>query len=470
MWRTLFGMRTAATLRNTRAMPLLLAVPALLSWLACGGTVAAEADSRREMDAASDESGGEMDSGSAGFDSTIGVEASGSDSTVEFESGAETQPDSSGTTDSGVAVDSGLGSGGEAGVCTPSATRCAGNVDVETCDANGQWGAPFPCAQPTPDCSGGGCTCLETMCVTTCANEQTDNGNCGGCGVSCNGICSSGRCVVTIASGLHNPTAIAVDATSIYWTGGDGVVKAPLGGGTPITLATSSNSGGMVLDAATLYWATYTLGTVMAVSVNGGTPVTLAAGQSSPLGIAVDSTNVYWTNEVGNTGAIMSVPRSGGTASTLASGQNAPFGIAVDSTSVYWANSMDGTLLKIAVGGGNATTLSAGQSWPYWIATDATSVYWTAYAGGAVVKVPVDGGTATTLASLTQSNPYGIALDAQNVYWTNVSSGTVVKVPLAGGPPVTLAAQQLEPEGIAVDGTSVYWTDNAGGSVMKAPK
>ena len=68
--------------------------------------------------------------------------------------------------------------------------------------------------------------------------------------------------VTTLASAQYTPNAVAVDATSAYWTEHTGyrVMKAPIGG---------------------------------------GATTTLASGQTYPNGIAVDTTSVYWVSDDG---------------------------------------------------------------------------------------------------------------------------------------------------------------------------
>jgi len=56
-----------------------------------------------------------------------------------------------------------------------------------------------------------------------------------------------------------------------------------------------------------------TIGAVLAVPVGGGPLVPLATSQGVPLGIAVDSSNVYWADGF----AVMRVALAGGAISTL---------------------------------------------------------------------------------------------------------------------------------------------------------
>ncbi len=97
----------------------------------------------------------------------------------------------------------------------------------------------------------------------------------------------------------------------------------------------------LVLDApaSTLYWAdTASIQRRTIGSVDG--PVTLASNQNGPSAIAIDATNVYWTNA--GDGTVQRVAKAGGPPTTMSTGELEPLGIAVDETGVYWTNRGDG--------------------------------------------------------------------------------------------------------------------------------
>jgi hypothetical protein len=112
--------------------------------------------------------------------------------------------------------------------------------------------------------------------------------------------------ISVLANQQYLPNLLVVDSANVYWTtwgdeqpGHGTVMQASLGGpevGAPITLATDHLPFALAIDGSFVYWATLTdPGVISKVPIGGGTPVTLASRQHTPQGIAVDDTFVYWT-------------------------------------------------------------------------------------------------------------------------------------------------------------------------------
>src|SRR5262249_52428374 len=147
--------------------------------------------------------------------------------------------------------------------------------------------------------------------------------------------------------------------------------------GGPLQLLSSTSTpisapGDIALDASNVYYTDQVANTVGKIAKSGGNPVVLATGQLQPMSIAVDATDVYWTNLAG--GTVNKVPIAGGPVVPLASNQAGPSGIALGSN-VYWRNQNDGTIAMVAKSGGAATPLVTGSSLLIALTVDATSIY-----------------------------------------------------------------------------------------------
>jgi hypothetical protein len=192
----------------------------------------------------------------------------------------------------------------------------------------------------------------------------------------------------TLATSMGFTSGIAVDANNVYWTAQDGgmIESVPVGGGTPTILASHlTGPAGLALQDGTLYFMD-TSGDLLSVPASGGAVKTLYKGPGlapdteiadwSPA-IALDAENLYFSVCSGLQGAaspsLYRLPLAGGSPVALAS--SCARGIAVDGTDVYWT---DGSRVSsVPAAGGTTRTLYSGPSpvsgGPV---LDATSVYW----------------------------------------------------------------------------------------------
>jgi hypothetical protein len=232
--------------------------------------------------------------------------------------------------------------------------------------------------------------------------------------------------VVGGGTNLYNSTgnfygAMTEVGGTLYWVGagklGTFELSMPTSGGTPAGGKLSPITA--IADDGAEYYLTN--GTNI-LSCSNGTTTCSTFIASATSNIVAAGTFLYWTEP----SAIMRCA-AGSTcagASTVSSAST-PTGLAVDSTNVYWLDG--GGLHQAPIGGGSPTTLVAGASGVGPAGNDGAFVYWSGQNTVYRAHVGTAGAQATPIAS-SQFGVTNIIVDPANIYW-NVSTTAIMRLP-----------------------------------------
>lgn len=337
-------------------------------------------------------------------------------------------------------------------------------------------------------------------------------------GIALTGILACGA-RTGLGVGHRASDAGAPDAAAPTPDAAPGCLAAP----TPTPLATflpgTAAAFAFAQDDHYLYWFQWASkappGALVRVPKCGGPVETLSAPTPDVAGLAVDATQLFWT-EANGAGRLLSMPKDGGAMAVLASLGTVPVSrIALQGGDVYFQVSQNGTnvdVVELPIGGGPTHVLgpslgsfAVDDAYVYTRSADSGLLRLVALpkAGGKPIDLaaaPTSGGIAVDGAKIYFSDagayhqgvvsvtglgvpaqtvlqgldvPVGVALDATHVYVAeqgfDASSGVISRVPRIGGVRSVLATSEDRPEAIVVDATSVYWLD-FGGRIMKLDK
>lgn len=159
-------------------------------------------------------------------------------------------------------------------------------------------------------------------------------------------------------TGITQPNGVAVNGTSIYWSAFNGYIgKANLDGSSPQKTFISDPDGptGVALDAGHVYWTAIGTGTpayVGRASLDGFVkePTFVAMNLALPLGLAVNTSNIYWADfGFGGGGTRIGSARTtngGNVDLSFIGGGSGPCGVALSGLQLYWANDATNTIAR----------------------------------------------------------------------------------------------------------------------------
>ena len=188
------------------------------------------------------------------------------------------------------------------------------------------------------------------------------------------------------------------------------------------TLADANHPHALALDGTHVYFAIFSSedgGRVVRVAKTGGSMELVAGNQLQVAGIAVDDSDVYWTDIDTVALRVLRQPKSGGATEILQTGIQS-FDIAVDASHVYWGASTtasDSIMRRAKAGGPPEVFASDQDAWK--LAIDDNHVYWLDFDKDIQRRAKAPGNPAPVV---TDRITHRFAVDADHIYWSTFDS------------------------------------------------
>ena len=278
----------------------------------------------------------------------------------------------------------------------------------------------------------------------------------------------------TLGPAMTLTHCLAADGSFVYWSDGTpAIMKVAVGGGTPTQVAAGGDKNGCVaVDGSGVYWVD--ADKVMMAPLTGGGAMALASGQDvlkgTPTIVAVGGF-VWWITDVyGNVdayngkNAVVRVPTSGGAVQVVVSDLTGnPGGLAVDDSNVYYSDQSGVFARPLAA---PATSIPFGTSTLHGNAIAVGDLHLamaelSGVSTGDVAVFRLDG-MGRVVVSPSLARP--LAVDDKGVYING--TGSLERLALDGSGGTLLATQP--PSAVALSATTIFFTD--GTAIYSLPR
>jgi sugar lactone lactonase YvrE len=195
----------------------------------------------------------------------------------------------------------------------------------------------------------------------------------------------------------------------------------------------------------------------------------LVTGQSSPVGMVVDSAGtLYWVNW--GSGQLLSLSRGATSPTVILSGLNTPQAVGMDGAgNLYYSEYFGGTISMLGPGSSTPSLLLSGRSFPNYLSVDSDGNIFFIEGETCGDKISkYDHASRSVVTLLTFPGPRdtgrgfgGIFMHPSgDLYYTTCGVGTVEKLPMGSSTPHVLLSGLAWTNGIVVDNEeNIFFTD-----------